>query len=294
MDKLDKLAQLAKRKTLFDDRPVEISELTYIIKRDIANLNGQIAKLQSITQAGGGGCKGKQAEEHNNNVLVMLQGKLASTSMGFKDVLEVRTQNMKASKTRTEQFGYTNNAATSSSPASDSVLYQTGSSASSSSLPNQYVKGLDANASRRGSAMDNNGYGADYKGKGRMSHEGNDYLALDMGGGPSSGGMEGGMQMQTLQTPQDQYLGQRATAIESIESTISELGQIFSQLAAMVAQQGETVQRIDADTSDIANNVSGTQRELLKYYASVSGNRALMLKVFGILVIFFLIFTLVT
>lgn len=32
----------------------------------------------------------------------------------------------------------------------------------------------------------------------------------------------------------------------------------------MVAQQGETVQRIDADTSDIANNVGGAQRELLR------------------------------
>lgn len=93
---------VAKRKTLFDDRPVEISELTYIVKRDIASLNGQIAQLQSISNAGSGagsagnsggsGGKGKQAEEHNNNVLVMLQGKLASTSMEFKDVLEVRTQ----------------------------------------------------------------------------------------------------------------------------------------------------------------------------------------------------------
>lgn len=91
----------------------------------------------------------------------------------------------------------------------------------------------------------------DYKGKGRMSDEingGNDYLALDMGVGPSSAQEQ--MQLQVHQ--QDQYLGQRATAIESIESTISELGQIFSQLATMVAQQGETVQRIDADTSDIA------------------------------------------
>lgn len=55
----------------------------------------------------------------------------------------------------------------------------------------------------------------------------------------------------------------------------------------MVAQQGETVQRIDADTSDIAQNVGGAQRELLKYYTSVSGNRALMLKVFGVLIVFF-------
>ena len=93
---------VAKRKTLFDDRPVEISELTYIIKRDIASLNSRISQLQSISNSSGGsagggagagaGAKGKQAEEHNSNVLVMLQGKLASTSMGFKEVLEVRTQ----------------------------------------------------------------------------------------------------------------------------------------------------------------------------------------------------------
>ena len=89
---------------------------------------------------------------------------------------------------------------------------------------------------------------------------------------------------------QDNYLSSRSTAIESIESTIAELGGIFQQLAQMVAQQGETVQRIDADTSDIANNVGGAQRELLKYYTNMTGNRALMLKVFGVLIIFFVRF----
>lgn len=54
----------------------------------------------------------------------------------------------------------------------------------------------------------------------------------------------------------------------------------------MVAEQRETVQRIDADTHDIMSNVSGAQRELLKYYASISSNRWLMLKVFGILIVF--------
>lgn len=54
----------------------------------------------------------------------------------------------------------------------------------------------------------------------------------------------------------------------------------------MVAEQRETVQRIDADTVDIASNVSGAQRELLKYYASISSNRWLMLKVFGVLIVF--------
>lgn len=53
----------------------------------------------------------------------------------------------------------------------------------------------------------------------------------------------------------------------------------------MVAEQRETVQRIDADTTDIADNISGAQRELLKYYASISSNRWLMIKIFGALII---------
>lgn len=89
-----------------------------------------------------------------------------------------------------------------------------------------------------------------------------------------------------IHTSQDDYIQQRSSAIESIESTISELGQIFTQLAHMVAEQRETVQRIDADTIDIASNVSGAQRELLKYFASISSNRWLMLKLFGVLIVF--------
>src|ERR1700761_9355299 len=85
---------------------------------------------------------------------------------------------------------------------------------------------------------------------------------------------------------QDSYIQSRSTAIESIESTIAELGQIFSQLANMVAEQAETVQRIDVQTYDTAQNISGAQRELLKYYSSISNNRWLMLKLFGVLIIF--------
>lgn len=31
-------------------------------------------------------------DEHNNNVVMLLQSRLASMGMGFKDVLELRTQ----------------------------------------------------------------------------------------------------------------------------------------------------------------------------------------------------------
>lgn len=97
---------VAKKKSLFNDRPVEISELTYILKRDMANLNAQIAQLQQLKPSGSGGSgKGGRADEHNANVVVMLQGRLANASMGFKDVLETRTNNMKAARERGQVFG---------------------------------------------------------------------------------------------------------------------------------------------------------------------------------------------
>jgi syntaxin 5 len=74
-----------------------LQELTYIIKQDIAGINKQIAALQAHlkqqnVQKSTKTPEGKQVDEHNSNVVMLLQSKLASTSMTFKDVLEVRTQ----------------------------------------------------------------------------------------------------------------------------------------------------------------------------------------------------------
>jgi len=63
---------VAKRKSLFDDKPVEIQELTYIIKEDINSLNKQIAQLQQIAR-GQQGHNGRQTQTHSNTVVVALQ-----------------------------------------------------------------------------------------------------------------------------------------------------------------------------------------------------------------------------
>ncbi|KAA1064218.1 cis-Golgi t-SNARE syntaxin [Puccinia graminis f. sp. tritici] len=242
--KLSQLAQLAKRKTLFDDRPVEISELTYIIKQDIAQLNQQIAQLQTFVKQNLSSNRGQKqpVDEHNNNVVMMLQSKLADTSMGFKDVLEIRTQNMKATRDRTEQFQFnTPGLAT----ASQSVLR-------SRPTPSSPFNSKSADsplyaAQQAGVASGVNRSLYDSKGKGKSTkdppgYQQNEYLALDMGKNSNpaeASGPQGYMQMQLAQDNSDAYLQQRSTAIESIESTITELGSIFSQLATMVAQQGE-------------------------------------------------------
>lgn len=93
---------MAKRRTLFDDRPVEIAELTYIIKQDLSAINQSISALQALNKSNPPAQQ--QVGEHSKNVVVMLQGKLADVSVGFREVLEVRTKNIQKGRERTENF----------------------------------------------------------------------------------------------------------------------------------------------------------------------------------------------
>ncbi|KAI7902343.1 t-SNARE [Cokeromyces recurvatus] len=250
--KLEKLTKLAKRKTLFDDKPVEINELTFIIKQDIAKLNKQIAMLQDYTKHQKQ--NSKQATEHTSNVVVALQSKLADTSMSFKDVLEIRTENMKISKDKRDQF-----------------LFSTMEQTADTGLVNSPLM-----KSRRRGAIEE-------EEEEKKEQESTLSLGIPM--------ITQQQQQEMMILEQDRYIDHRSSAIESIESTIAELGGIFQQLATMVAEQRETVQRIDQNTDDIEMNVMGAQRELLKYYTSISSNRWLFIKIFVTIVIFFLIFT---
>ncbi|TIA88896.1 hypothetical protein E3P99_02340 [Wallemia hederae] len=248
--KLHKLTQLINRKSLFDDKQLEINELTYIIKQDLSDLNTQINQLQSQFNNSN---KHHQHHQHESNVVISLQNKLANTSFSFKDLLEIRTQNIKKSKQRSEKFQ---------------------SLATTSQQPQQSDSPLYNNLNKQNTPTH------------RKKQRNSDVLALDLEDSVEQGGNYAGQQEQALMTNQNNYLQDRSSAIDTIESTITELGQIFSQLSSMVAIQGETVQRIDADVQDISDNVYGAQSELLKYYESIKSNRMLMFKLFGVIIIF--------
>ncbi|XP_008302428.1 syntaxin-5a isoform X2 [Stegastes partitus] len=239
--KLEKLTILAKRKSLFDDKAVEIEELTYIIKQDINSLNKQIAQLQDLVRSRGAP-GGRHIQTHSNTIVVSLQSKLASMSNDFKSVLEVRTENLKQQRSRREQF--------SQPPASSSPL------------------------------MANN-----FKSSVLMQDESRSMgdVAIDMDSQSNP------LQLQLIDE-QDSYIQSRADTMQNIESTIVELGSIFQQLAHMVKEQEETIQRIDANVEDTQLNVEAAHTEILKYFQSVSSNRWLMIKIFLVLIVFFIIF----
>ncbi|KAI1301833.1 Syntaxin-5 [Halotydeus destructor] len=118
---------------------------------------------------------------------------------------------------------------------------------------------------------------------------------IDFGEGSSSSMVQRRPQQQQQQLlvyedQSTQFIQERADAMQSIESTIVELGTIFNQLATMVQQQDEMITRIDSNVNDTSLNVEAAHQSLLQYFQSVSNNRWLMFKVFGVLFVFFIVF----
>tara|TARA_B100000768_G_scaffold156899_1_gene154676 strand:- start:248 stop:685 length:438 start_codon:yes stop_codon:yes gene_type:complete len=107
------------------------------------------------------------------------------------------------------------------------------------------------------------------------------------GGGFATGDQTQG---QLLVQGQDQYLSARSEALQNVERTITELGGIFQQLATMVSEQGELAVRIDENVNESVANVDNAQTQLLKYMNSISSNRWLIMKIFGVLISFLVFF----
>ncbi|XP_037823423.1 syntaxin-5 [Lucilia sericata] len=251
--KLEKLTLLAKKKSLFDDRPQEIQELTYIIKGDLNALNQQIARLQEISKDQRRTNNGKHLVSHSSNMVLALQSKLASMSTDFKQILEVRTENLKHQKNRRDQFAQ----------------------------GQLSVNSVSSSTAKQGSLL--------------LSEE-NQAVSIDMSAASDTQPLLGPpariqtQQQIALYDESDNYVQQRAETMQNIESTIVELGGIFQQLAHMVKEQEEIVERIDTNIQDAELNIEAAHGEILKYFQSVSKNRWLMIKIFGVLIFFFIFF----
>jgi syntaxin 5 len=270
--KLQKLAQLAKRTSMFDDPAEQINELATVVKQDIQALNQSISDLQTFL----GGGHNKQSADHSHTVIDNLRVRLKDATKEFQDVLTLRTDNLKVHQERKSLF--------------------TSAADSTSSRPPLFVQPgasfLPANAR-------SNPFGGSVRGglQGGNSAAAAEQMPLLDGHQPSS--LQGHPQEQQQQdqqmivAPQDVYLNSRQEALQQVESTIVELGNIFQQLAHMVHEQGEMAVRIDENVDDTLANVEAGQAQLLKYLGTISSNRWLMLKVFGIIMMammFFLLF----
>lgn len=260
--KLEKLTDLAKKRTLFEDKSKEIQELTYYIKQDINNLHGEITSLQAFVKSSQGDHSNKNMQKHSSSVVYNLQSKLAYMSKDFKSVLELRSENMKQQSERGEQFFSKNTL----NPTNAATMFQPPKMPGSNM--GKSVLLYDGNNQQQG------GEGS------------NTVLNMDMM-------VKQQAQQRLVLTQDNSYIEDRANAMQTVEQTIVELGTMFNQLATMIKEQEEQITRIDSNVDDVDMNVSMAHSELLKYFQSVTSNRWLMIKVFGVLIVFFIFFIVV-
>ncbi|RDX99772.1 Syntaxin-32 [Mucuna pruriens] len=260
--KLAKLAKLAKRTSVFDDPTMEIQELTGVIKQDITALNSAVVDLQLLCNSRNeSGNTSTDTTSHSTTVVDDLKTRLMSTTKEFKDVLTMRTENLKVHENRRQLFS----SSASKDSANPFVRQRPLATRSAASASNAPALPWDTGSSS-----------SQLFPKKQVDGESQPLLHQQ--------------QQQEVVPLQDSYMQSRAEALQNVESTIHELSNIFNQLATLVSQQGEIAIRIDENMDDTLANVEGAQGALLKYLNSISSNRWLMIKIFFVLIFFLMVF----
>ncbi|PIN14215.1 SNARE protein SED5/Syntaxin 5 [Handroanthus impetiginosus] len=264
--KLAKLAKLAKRTSVFDDPTMEIQELTAVIKQDITALNSAVVDLQVLCNSRSeSGNVSRDTTTHSTTVVDDLKNRLMSATKEFKEVLTMRTENLKVHENRRQLFSSSASKNASNPFVRQRPLVAKATASNSAAPPLPWANGTQSSSQLFP--------------KNPVDGESQPLLQQQQN-----------QQQQQLVPLQDTYMQSRAEALQNVESTIHELSNIFNQLATLVSQQGEIAIRIDENMDDTLANVEGAQGALLKYLNSISSNRWLMIKIFFVLIFFLMIF----
>jgi len=246
--RLEKLATLARRSTLFDDRGEEINELIYTIKTDLSNIKIEIDDLEKI--AIGQIQVNKEAQASSGVVVNKFKCDLASTMKEFGDILNTRTQNLKAQNSRRKEFESTNR----------KKIRRNGLNFKDMETSGPVCQESDE------------------------SETGNLLVRSNQ------------VQTQTLAEQvqeRDEYLLSRQNAMEEIQGTIAELGQMYQRFSTVLEMQNEVVLKIDEHMDTTLENVDRGHKELITLFNYKNNSTWLIIKVFAIIilfVIFFLVF----
>jgi syntaxin 5 len=101
---------------------------------------------------------------------------------------------------------------------------------------------------------------------------------------------ESGQDQMMQLIPDQDYLRDRADAMEQVESNIVELGAVYNRLATMVHEHKDMVQRVEDNVDEANSMVTMGMNQLVDTLANLRSNRGLALKVFSILVAFIISF----
>lgn len=165
-----------------------------------------------------------------------------------------------------------------------------------SSAPSSYHGGGGYGGTTASSGYGSTAYGGSYGYGGTASYGGGGNMGMrQRKGAPSNTTMnaqqqeEENMHVQIQERQARRATKSRLENAQQAESKLAELGTLFGKMSTLISQQGEVLEKVEDDVEAAYMDVSAGGEEIQTLYSIKKGNRALILKVFGIL-IFFIIF----
>ena len=225
-----------------------------------------------------------QGIAHSDVVVSQLKGQLLGFTGSLKSILKTRSESIKAQVDRRQQFGGVRDLGRPLSAAATGVGAPAGAAASSPASSALVARGTG-------------GAAAGHRGLAAVPPGGHDDAVIrvgaaagDDGAGASSAAAAFGLVTQAQLMPETALLESRASDVAVLERHITELSSMFSRLASVVMEQGSLVDRIEDNLETSLANVGAGTAQLTRYWERVSSNRTLIMKVFAVLVLFFILF----
>lgn len=98
------------------------------------------------------------------------------------------------------------------------------------------------------------------------------------------------LQHELLNAPPSLDGRSRLKKAQKIEASIAQMGQLFVQMASLVMEQSETLGRIEDDVEAGLVDTITAHESMNDFYNVTKGNRAMILKVFLLLIFFIVLF----
>eukprot|EP00980_Cylindrotheca_fusiformis_P030814 scaffold25455_cov152-Cylindrotheca_fusiformis.AAC.4 len=294
---LGELTRLVRQKSLFQDDTQKVNDLVVRIKSSIENLNGRLDEAgRQIAQQKRMFGKNSQVGQQTTNLVAQLKEEFGQAAGGFKVILQQRTDAMKETTDRKREIYGTDDDIPNLNLENKPPVYGDSNSSmglvgfptldltsgmttgeptsSGSQLPRPHgTSSYDAGMRLRKASSDipSSPYGSsNYYGR----QDSTPLTPYDIQRMEQESGQDQMMQL----IPDQDYLRERADAMEQVESNIVELGTIFNKLAVMVNEHKEMVQRVEDNVDDANATINFSLNTLTDTLTSLQTNRALFLK----------------
>jgi len=304
-----RLIHLVQRKGLFDDPAIEINDLTIKIKKDLQALDNSLQSLTTqlnslsfsslpfITSTTTS--SSSQAQYILQTILDTLRGHILVITRMFQEALRIRSENMKEQANRRKQFASSRWTPNITSNIEESPLFANTmtTTTTNTALPNSYNVSNPTNTSTDQYSSTSTATTATTNTTNGLRKRST--LTTTNPQPSSLPSLASSSIPSRISTTNNQYSMQLATLhdarirendMKSIESTIVELGTMFTHMATVVAEQGDTINRIDADMDVISSNVEKGKNELTQFYQRISNQRQFIIKLFLLLCFIIILF----